>query len=84
MTPTPLPAALITPTPKPALAITVTNDFANVRQGPDATTTLVGRFDKGQTATVLGKSEDGKMVVHSMGGQPRQRLGSGRAGLAER
>ena len=68
--PTPQPTPMPSSTPKPAPTITVTNDFANVRQGPDATTTLVGRFDKGQAAKVVGKSEDGKWWFVSWAGTP--------------
>jgi uncharacterized protein YraI/predicted small lipoprotein YifL len=41
-------------------ALTITNEFANLRAGPDTTYDLAGRLNQGQTATVLGKSADGK------------------------
>jgi uncharacterized protein YraI/predicted small lipoprotein YifL len=41
-------------------ALTITNEFANLRAGPDTSYDLVGRLNQGQTATVLGKSADGK------------------------
>jgi uncharacterized protein YraI len=40
-------------------SMTVTNDFVNVREGPNIGYRLLGRLDKGQTAPVRGKNQDG-------------------------
>jgi hypothetical protein len=40
--------------------LSVTNDFVNVREGPNVGYKLLGRLDKGQSAPVRGKSQDGK------------------------
>jgi uncharacterized protein YraI len=39
--------------------LTVNNDFVNVREGPNIGYRLLGRLDKGATAPVRGKSQDG-------------------------
>lgn len=57
--PTPAPTAASTPTARPLPVLTVTNDFANVRAGPNTATAQVARLNKGQTAPVTGKSADG-------------------------
>lgn len=41
-------------------SLTITNEFANLRAGPNTTYELLGRLNQGQTATVIGKSADGK------------------------
>jgi hypothetical protein len=41
-------------------SLTITNEFANLRAGPDTNFELVGKLNQGQTASVLGKSADGK------------------------
>ncbi|MCL4506284.1 MAG: SH3 domain-containing protein [Chloroflexi bacterium] len=56
--------ASATPTPKATTAaegpkLTVTNDFVNVREGPNIGYRLLGTLDKGQSAPVRGKSQDG-------------------------
>ena len=58
--------AAVTPTPTAQTAnssggpsMTVTNDFVNVREGPAIGYNLLGTLDKGQSATVRGKSSDG-------------------------
>ncbi len=53
-----------TPTPRTTTAaegpkLTVTNDFVNVREGPNVGYRLLGKLDKGQSAPVRGKSQDG-------------------------
>lgn len=42
-----------------APSLVVTNDFVNVRTGPNIGYQLLGRLDKGQNAPVRGKSQDG-------------------------
>ena len=70
----PLPTAAPQPTPAPIAAtavttqtavsaapsLTITNEFANLRAGPDTSYDLIGKLNQGQTANVLGKSADGK------------------------
>jgi uncharacterized protein YgiM (DUF1202 family) len=63
----PTAASVATATPAPAAtspasaapSIVVTNDFVNVRSGPNVGYQLLGRLDKGQTAPVRGKNDDG-------------------------
>jgi uncharacterized protein YraI len=43
-----------------APSVTVTNDFVNVRTGPDTAYDRVGELQQNQTAPVKGKSADGK------------------------
>ncbi len=43
-----------------APSVTVTNDFVNVRTGPDTAYDKLGELQKGQSAPVKGKSADGK------------------------
>ncbi len=43
-----------------APSVTVTNDFVNVRTGPDTAYDKVGELKQGQAAPVKGKSADGK------------------------
>lgn len=43
-----------------APSLVVTNDFVNVRSGPAVGYDLLGRLDKGQSAPVRGKSDDGQ------------------------
>ncbi len=72
--PTAAPAATAAPDVPPTVAppataqaiapaspsLTITNEFANLRAGPDTAYDLVGRLNQGQTATVIGKSADGR------------------------
>jgi predicted small lipoprotein YifL len=53
-------AATNPPSPAATPALTITNEFANLRAGPDTAFELVGRLNQGQTAKVLGRSADGK------------------------
>jgi uncharacterized protein YgiM (DUF1202 family) len=64
VSPTSAPQAI----PAPAASLTVTNEFANLRAGPDTTYDLVGRLNQGQTAPVVGKSADGKWWQIQNGG----------------
>ncbi len=68
--PTAIPAAQTTPaagggqvaptaTPEPP-GLVVTNDFANVREGPNTAYRLLGRLTKDDKAVVRGRSDDGK------------------------
>lgn len=64
-TPAPQPTAAPTTTTTqtlsaPSPALTVTNEFANLRAGPDTAFDLAGRLNQGQTANVIGKSADSK------------------------
>ena len=56
---TPTPAAQATSSSSNGPSMTVTNDFVNVRAGPAIGYALLGTLDKGQSATVRGKSSDG-------------------------
>jgi len=68
-TPAPVPTAAnpgtgtaATPTPdtgSSAPSVTVTNDFANVRSGPNTGYALLGQLQNGQTVPVRGKNADG-------------------------
>lgn len=40
-------------------SVTVSNDFVNVREGPNTAYRLLGRLEQGQTVPVRGKSADG-------------------------
>lgn len=51
------------PTPAPQLEgpqLTVTNEFVNVRTGPDVVYQKIGELKQGQTVPVRGKSADGR------------------------
>ncbi len=49
------------PPPQPeAPSLTVTNDFVNVREGPNTAYRLLGRLNQNETAPVRGKSADGR------------------------
>lgn len=54
------PAATQAPAAGGAPSLTVTNEFVNVRTGPDTVYDKVGELKQGQTAPVKGKSADGK------------------------
>lgn len=55
------PTAEPPPTPTPfAASLSVTNDFANVRSGPDTRYTLLGQLNKDASAVVKGRSADEK------------------------
>lgn len=55
----PQPAATQAP-PQEAPSLTVTNDFVNVREGPNIGYRLLGRLNQNETAPVRGKSADGR------------------------
>ncbi|MDW8053413.1 MAG: SH3 domain-containing protein [Anaerolineae bacterium] len=62
---TPAPGQPAAPQPTPAAQqegpqVTVTNEFVNVRTGPDVVYTKIGELRQGQTAPVRGKSADGR------------------------
>jgi hypothetical protein len=60
-TPPPAPAATQAPAGQSgAPSLTVTNEFVNVRTGPDTVYDKIGELQQGQTAPVKGKSADGK------------------------
>lgn len=70
-TPIPQPTAIPQPaaptavpaTPTPAgVSVTPADEFANVRSGPDATFERLGQLQSGQSATVKGKTSDGKWL----------------------
>ncbi len=62
-TPTPTPAAVATPTPTPAPLIgVVTVDRLRVRAGPGLDEEILGRLEKGEEVTVVGKSADGRWL----------------------
>lgn len=59
--PTPGPATPVAPTATPeAPTVIVTNDFANIREGPNTGYRLLGRLNKDDKAPVRGRSDDGK------------------------
>jgi hypothetical protein len=59
--PPPTTAPTVAAPAKPAAeaSIIVTNEFVNVRSGPGTGFNLLGKLDKGNTAKLLGRSEDG-------------------------
>lgn len=56
----PQPAATQPPPQQEAPSLTVTNDFVNVREGPNTAYRLLGRLNQNETAPVRGKSADGR------------------------
>lgn len=56
----PTTAATAQALPAPSPSLTITNEFANLRAGPDTGFDLVGKLNQGQTVSVVGKSADGK------------------------
>ncbi len=56
----PQPAATQAPPQQEAPSLTVTNDFVNVREGPNTGYRLLGRLNQNETAPVRGKSADGQ------------------------
>lgn len=47
------------PTPEPQVVTAVTTDVLNIRAGPARTTASLGKLQKGQQVTVLGRNGDG-------------------------
>jgi uncharacterized protein YraI len=56
----PAPTAPPTPAPTPTAGLTISTDFVNLRAGPGTAYRITNQMKRGDTATVLGKSEDGK------------------------
>jgi len=56
----PQPVATQAPPQQEAPSLTVTNDFVNVREGPNTAYRLLGRLNQNETAPVRGKSADGQ------------------------
>ena len=56
----PQPVATQAPPQQEAPSLTVTNDFVNVREGPNTGYRLLGRLNQNETAPVRGKSADGQ------------------------
>ncbi len=57
--PTTAPAPAAAPASSEARVV-VTNEFVNVRSGPDTSFDLLGKLDQNKTAKLLGRSEDAK------------------------
>ncbi|MCL5996315.1 MAG: SH3 domain-containing protein [Chloroflexi bacterium] len=70
----PSPSATVALTPEAAIAATLTvtdsNDYVNVRSGPGTTYSTLGRLDKGQSAPVTGKSQNGLWWQITFNNQP--------------
>jgi hypothetical protein len=64
----PAPAATQAPAASGAPSLTVTNEFVNVRTGPDTVYDKIGELQQGQTAPVKGKSADGRWWQISFAG----------------
>lgn len=58
--PTVAPTAAAAVQPASEARVVVTNEFVNVRSGPDTSFDLLGKLDQNKTAKLLGRSEDGK------------------------
>ena len=54
------PVATQAPPQQEGPSLTVTNDFVNVREGPNTAYRLLGRLNQNETAPVRGKSQDGE------------------------
>lgn len=60
--PTKEPTAEPQPTPEPQVVKATTTEVLNIRQGPARTTPSLGKLQKGQEVTVIGRNGDGTWI----------------------